>query len=144
MSTPEEEHALVDRLADNMRMKLATNRERPHWKESNFDFLLSRLGMEVGALAIAIRDGEDAWAEAADVANFAAMIADNQNNADVESEPDFESKLGLRLVTELGYQLHHDNEDQQEVTIEDVQAAKVALFDRIVDRHMDFINTSLD
>ena len=81
MSTPEEEHALVDRLAFNMGMKLAANRDRSHWNRSRQWYLLRRLREEVDELSYAVNHGEgkDAWAEAADVANFAAMIADNQS-----------------------------------------------------------------
>jgi NTP pyrophosphatase (non-canonical NTP hydrolase) len=78
MSRPHEEYALVDRLAQHMRVKLAANSDRPHWEHSGGPYLFKRLREEVEELLQAINNGEDAWAEAADVANFAAMIADNQ------------------------------------------------------------------
>jgi NTP pyrophosphatase (non-canonical NTP hydrolase) len=77
MSTSQEELLLVDRMADNMRMKLFANRERPHWKGDHLATLHFKLREEVKELIDAVIEGEDAWAEAADVANFAAMIADN-------------------------------------------------------------------
>ena len=84
MSTPQEELLLVDRMADNMRMKLAANRERPHWNKSRQWYLLRRLREEVDELSYALNhgEGEDAWSEAADVANFAAMLADNHQSLD--------------------------------------------------------------
>lgn len=77
MSTPGEEAALVFRMSYKMLEKLEANRERAHWKQSSGRYLFARLREEVDELIDAVDHGEDVWAEAADVANFAAMIADN-------------------------------------------------------------------
>lgn len=76
MSTREEEQELVTRMAVNMETKLAASRAKnhEHWREPSMAFLIRRLLEEVGELIGATR--QDAWSEAADVANFAAMIAD--------------------------------------------------------------------
>ncbi len=78
MSTPQEELLLVDRLADHMRMKLFANRDRPHWHQSDIEFLYGRLIEECEELLWAAFEGKGVWEEAADVANFAAMIADKE------------------------------------------------------------------
>ena len=80
MSKPQEDHALAGRMCHEMILKLAANDTRPHWNQSNYLYLFARLQEEVDELIQAIGHGEDAWQEAADVANFAAMIADNQFN----------------------------------------------------------------
>ena len=76
MSTPGQEAALVKMLATEMRVKLAVNSSRPHWKDGEDSFYLQRLDEELGEFVEALR-GDDALAvlsEAADVANFIAMI----------------------------------------------------------------------
>ncbi len=84
MSTNQEEGLLVERLHSEMRKKLKANREREHWKQSSGRYLFARLREEVDELIDAVNHGEDAWAEAADVANFAAMIADNATPGDTD------------------------------------------------------------
>ena len=80
MSEPQEEHALAGRMGHEMILKLAANRTRPHWRQSDGPYLCARLREEVDELLYAVIHSEDAWQEAADVANFAAMIADNHFN----------------------------------------------------------------
>jgi NTP pyrophosphatase (non-canonical NTP hydrolase) len=64
----------------HMKHKLLMTRHRPHWKDCDLVFLLERLCEEVDELkdAIARRDRKETIREAADVANFAMMIADNE------------------------------------------------------------------
>lgn len=78
-STPEEELDLVSKLSAAQFDKLEANRGKDHWLNApSYDYLFHRLGEEVGELYAAIRNNEDAWSEAADVANFAAFIAELQ------------------------------------------------------------------
>jgi NTP pyrophosphatase (non-canonical NTP hydrolase) len=68
-------------MAGEMGRKLRENRGtgKHHWRETGYYWLLTRLRDEIEELrdAIALSDDpEMIWAEAADVANFAAMIAD--------------------------------------------------------------------
>jgi NTP pyrophosphatase (non-canonical NTP hydrolase) len=81
MSDPKDEKALVARLhklAVRQRAKLRANRGH-EWRDCTSSEMLARLREEVDELARALRDGSHAdlvWGEAADVANFAAMVAD--------------------------------------------------------------------
>lgn len=68
---------LADRLRSEMLVKLEANRGKRHWQDAEFYYLFSRLTEEVLELKEAWDNGGDVWAEAADVANFAAFIADN-------------------------------------------------------------------
>lgn len=83
VSTRQEEHALADHMATTMERKLAENRGKLHWRHPSVDegYLIVRLVEEVAELievvTVGVIDG-DAWSEAADVANFAAMLADRQ------------------------------------------------------------------
>src|SRR5690606_7503445 len=67
-------------MAAEMRAKLEANRHKLHWRSPRVqtEYLALRLYEEVAELLAAVRSGvrADAWAEAADVANFAAMLAD--------------------------------------------------------------------
>lgn len=77
MSTLRDEAALAGRMAFEMQKKLATHSDRPHWRQSDLGFLIERLAEEVGELIEEAHGMRyDVWSEAADVANFAAMIAD--------------------------------------------------------------------
>ena len=76
-----EEGVLADVLRQHMVDKLAENRGKAHWRTPGVPhtYLLGRLFDEVHELKNAVRDNElsrNVWREAADVANFAAMIAD--------------------------------------------------------------------
>jgi predicted house-cleaning noncanonical NTP pyrophosphatase (MazG superfamily) len=71
MSDYRQEAEIANRLRDEMMFKLAKNRHKTHWLDSDLSYLIDRLDDEVAELK---RD--PSWEEAADVANFAAMIAD--------------------------------------------------------------------
>ncbi len=79
------ESALVQTLAAAMQSKLAKNRGKRHWQDATPAYLIERLRQEVDELEQAIggyleegsADEDDVWNEAADVGNFAAMLADN-------------------------------------------------------------------
>lgn len=82
MSTPKDEAALAGRMALEMQIKLAQHSDRGHWRQSKLRFLLARLREEVDELADEVNGMRyDVWSEAADVANFAAMIADKVTDA---------------------------------------------------------------
>jgi NTP pyrophosphatase (non-canonical NTP hydrolase) len=81
MSTAAEERAMVARLSKMQRTKLAPHRDRAHWRTWGPDrFYVERLIGEAFELHEKITRGdataEQVWSEAADVANFAAMLAD--------------------------------------------------------------------
>ena len=62
-----------------MRMKLNENRHKGNWRNCTYDYLRSRIDEELKEFDLAIQEKRfvDARIEAADVANFLAMIADN-------------------------------------------------------------------
>lgn len=75
---------LVKLLADAMLDKLNANNHKVHWNECSIDYLKTRLIQEVNELFEEIHkwdnnvgDPDCVLSEAADVANFAAMIAEN-------------------------------------------------------------------
>ena len=72
--------ALVDRLSAAQLSKLALNRHKLHWRDASVPeaYLAERLMEEV--LELLSADGPEAWAEAADVANLAAMIAERRRD----------------------------------------------------------------
>lgn len=80
-----QEQRLAARMHREMLAKLRQNHSKPGWKYSRDElddgtwYLICRLKEEVGELTRAScgRDPAAAWKEAADVANFAAMLADN-------------------------------------------------------------------
>ena len=86
MTRPEQE--LVDWFAPQMAAKLRQNRHKPNWRGEHMVALLRCLRAEVDELEEALafylstsgelRDGlaHQVYAEAADVANFAAFLAD--------------------------------------------------------------------
>jgi NTP pyrophosphatase (non-canonical NTP hydrolase) len=60
-----------------MEQKLRENSHKAHWRDCSREWLMSRLLDEVEELRAAVTS-EDVAREAADVANFAMMIADNE------------------------------------------------------------------
>lgn len=66
-------------LNDGMIQKLLENIDKGHWEKVPFSRLMQLLGGEILELRQAISggDAEEILREAADVANFAMMIADN-------------------------------------------------------------------
>lgn len=80
---PPEQEAALQAFTDAMRAKLIANLYKPGWKGANLAWLLGRLTEETDELANALLeprclrgDTDHVVAEAADVANFAMMIAD--------------------------------------------------------------------
>jgi NTP pyrophosphatase (non-canonical NTP hydrolase) len=75
-----DEWRLTARMMREMDAKLAANRHKRHWRDADVtdDYLMQRLVDECGELFVAIKNGEPRWAEAADVANIAAMLADRE------------------------------------------------------------------
>ena len=78
-TTPRRE---VLQFASIMEDRLAANDHKTHWDGSSLDWLLERLKDEVEELEAVIAEGDlsmdvEISHEAADVANFAMMIADN-------------------------------------------------------------------
>ena len=69
----------VEWFAGEMETKLNKNEHKGGWESSSAAYLLRRLKQEVAELenACSFRGGEAVVSEAADVANFAMMIADN-------------------------------------------------------------------
>lgn len=70
-------------FAEQMELKLRKNDHKGHWDVCTPEYLLNRMKEEVKELA-AIVYSENSQAiigEAADVANFAMMIADNERTA---------------------------------------------------------------
>jgi ribA/ribD-fused uncharacterized protein len=78
MSTESEEKEIVEKLTIRMRKKLRKNSHKLHWDKLPVPDLLRGLKEEVRELEEAIEKGEHPEAianEAADISNFAAMIA---------------------------------------------------------------------
>ena len=74
------DHKLVNDMANHMFEKLRRNAHKAHWQTVTNQWLFDRLKQEVAELENALADGIDIVHECADVANFAAMIADNVTN----------------------------------------------------------------
>ena len=76
---------LVEPLSSAMRTKLAANGHKLSWRNPTVPdiYLFRRLFEEVDELMLAVKHGDraEAWREAADIANFAAMIADRTGEA---------------------------------------------------------------
>jgi NTP pyrophosphatase (non-canonical NTP hydrolase) len=71
--------AEIQFFAERMECKLQLNDHKPHWRNLGLDYLMCRLKDEVAELEDAIASGgtrNQRADEAADVANFAMMIAD--------------------------------------------------------------------
>lgn len=69
----------VQWFSRRMELKLRANDHKPHWSGMHTDYLIHRLFQEADELWMALQYGESAEnivQEAADVANFAMMIAD--------------------------------------------------------------------
>lgn len=88
ISDQTDEDNLVEFLAEAMSAKLAENRGKVHWLSNlvTLPELFGLLADEVQELNRLMVSGDevdpgDAWGEAADVANFAAMIADRLSQA---------------------------------------------------------------
>lgn len=64
-------------FAQEMEGQLQENDHKDGWEERSAKWLLNRLKQEVGELERAIENKKNVVDEAADVANFAMMIADN-------------------------------------------------------------------
>ena len=77
MSAEFEEHGIVYALVAVMKRRLQANRHKSHWSYDSQLDLLKKLRAEVEELDEAIKLGSVTIIdECADVANFAAMIAD--------------------------------------------------------------------
>jgi NTP pyrophosphatase (non-canonical NTP hydrolase) len=66
-------------FAEQMELKLRENDHKPHWRGSDIEYLHKRLQEEVDELMYELHsplNEERVVKEAADVANFAMMIAD--------------------------------------------------------------------
>jgi len=73
-------------FANEMERQLEANDHKTGWKDCHLKQLLRRLKQEVGELERAIEKANpDVVEEAADVANFAMMIADNFHDDQVET-----------------------------------------------------------
>jgi len=73
-------------FANEMEQQLEANDHKSGWQYSTLKQLLRRLKQEVGELERAIEKGKPLVVEeAADVANFAMMIADNFHNEQAET-----------------------------------------------------------
>lgn len=75
---------VLEWFAEEMEKKLQENDHKVHWSEVDGDYLISRMEQEMVELMKAIidvrfgsGDPKEVIYEAADVANFAMMIADN-------------------------------------------------------------------
>lgn len=77
-----DETNLADGMREAMLRKLDRNRGKLHWRDSEVTdaYLMGRLRQEVDELEEAVRSGSTSatWGEAADVANFAAMLSDRR------------------------------------------------------------------
>ena len=75
------DHKLVNDMANHMFKKMRLNKHKAHWSTVSQEWLFNRLIGEVDELMKAVTFGDgDVISECADVANFAAMIADNHSN----------------------------------------------------------------
>ncbi|WP_134705152.1 hypothetical protein [Ammoniphilus sp. YIM 78166] len=75
---------VLEWFAEEMEKKLQENDHKAHWSEADGDYLISRMEQEMDELMKAMIDVQfgngdpiQVIKEAADVANFAMMIADN-------------------------------------------------------------------
>ena len=66
----------VRKFAELMERELRHNDWKPGWKGESELYLVQRLLQETAELVAVLRKGGDLGAEAADVANYAMMIAD--------------------------------------------------------------------
>jgi len=78
VSTKAEEEALVDALRPVQLQKLRANKHKRHWMRADLGYLTRRIYDEARELSRALQRGapaEEVRQEAADVCNFAAMVA---------------------------------------------------------------------
>ena len=74
-------------FANEMERQLEKNDYKHGWSSCADNWLLNRLRQEMKELELALKKGKGVVEEAADVANFAMMIADNfQERKDQETE----------------------------------------------------------
>ena len=78
MSREQDEQRIVWALVPKMLRKLAQNSHKGNWGDLHVGALLAKLNHEVQELADALTEGDphEIAKECADVANYAAMIAD--------------------------------------------------------------------
>jgi hypothetical protein len=73
--------ALVETMAEHMNARLEENTSKgDDWRSCDLDYLIEKLqdnALLLDRLVLDKEPAEDVWREAADVANFAAMIADS-------------------------------------------------------------------
>jgi len=77
---------LVEEFGKHMLKKLNENNHKTHWRHCEVEYLVDRLVQESDELFTAIEDEhspEEIIRECADVANFAAMIADMYTKPEV-------------------------------------------------------------
>lgn len=77
----------IFRFAEAMSTELANNRHKGGWEGCTFKYLLNRAKQELAELERAVKANESPEAvlsEAADVANFCMMIAENYETQDEE------------------------------------------------------------
>ena len=72
-------------FANEMERKLQLNDYKTGWKHMPLRQLLTRLKQETRELEKAIKNGKSVVEEAADVANFAMMIANNFYDGQIET-----------------------------------------------------------
>lgn len=92
----------VQWFAKQMELKLKTNDHKKHWSQLHQDYLIHRLFQEAQELweAIENRNVENIIQEAADVANFAMMIADNAGiKVNGRSDPELAEIEDLNQLT---------------------------------------------
>jgi NTP pyrophosphatase (non-canonical NTP hydrolase) len=77
----------VAAFAEVMERKLRENDHKDHWRYCTGTYLFNRLRGEVNELARA-KTADERLAEAADVANFAMMIADNAKRRQAAPKPE--------------------------------------------------------
>lgn len=70
----------VDRMSQNMLAKLDANKHKGRWEDVNPLWAFKRIVDEASELMEAVLSGqspEEVWKEAADVANFALIVAES-------------------------------------------------------------------
>lgn len=90
MSSRPQEADLVARFSRVMSQKLRENSHKEHWSGLTPGMCLRRISQELGELRRAVKRGasaKDIAREAADVANFAAFLADNCAGLEGEVTP---------------------------------------------------------
>jgi NTP pyrophosphatase (non-canonical NTP hydrolase) len=77
-----DDHEALQKFGNDMYLKLRENQHKAHWNTVTQQWLLNRCMEELKELQDAVNadDPGEIVREAADVANFALMIADNARN----------------------------------------------------------------